>query len=233
METDDQVQKDNIKKYISEDEINDYLNDLEKIQKDINDFEDALKQKFNKVKKVKIKLQNKIIEYQEYLQKTKNDLILESTNEKRKKLVQEIQSFSNLYKYSTSSIIVKNDDITKLMDDIIAECESLHSKINFKDPQKTLEDNNQNLEIKTYPYDQNSNKNILNNNSVLLNSNKEKIKQIVTYEGNIPLFFGSILTSQPSYIVNYGDTDKQLLIGFKNGSISIGQFQENHIALST
>ena len=228
MEKGDQVQKNNNKKYITKNEISEYLDKLEKLQEDVEAFESAFKKKCNRIYDAKTKLKNKLIEYKNYLQKTEYDSVFDSENKDIKKLTQEIKSFSNLL---TDSISIQNDDIMKLMKNIIKGSKTLDSNINSKDTQKSFEKNNKILEIKTYNNFQNSNKNSLNHNNTFL-INSTDIRQVVNFQGNIPLFFGSIITSEPSYLVNYNDSDKNVLIGFKNGSISIGQFQEKQIGLS-
>ena len=61
---------------------------------------------------------------------------------------------------------------------------------------------------------------------------KEPPKSDVRFMSNIPLYLGSILPQEPSYIINHPERKEELLIGFKTGSCALGQLQGKQLAVS-
>ena len=60
----------------------------------------------------------------------------------------------------------------------------------------------------------------------------EEQKSDVRFMSNIPLYLGSILPQEPSYIINHPERKEELLIGFKTGSCALGQLQGKQLAVS-
>ena len=52
------------------------------------------------------------------------------------------------------------------------------------------------------------------------------------FMSNVPLYLGSILPEEASYIVNHPERKDELLIGFKNGSCALGQLKGKQLAVS-
>ena len=61
---------------------------------------------------------------------------------------------------------------------------------------------------------------------------KEEPRSDVRFMSNIPLYLGSILPQEPSYIINHPERKEELLIGFKSGSCALGQLQGKQLAVS-
>ena len=61
---------------------------------------------------------------------------------------------------------------------------------------------------------------------------KEEPKSDVRFMSNIPLYLGSILPQEPSYIINHPERKEEILIGFKTGSCALGQLSGNQLAVS-
>ena len=61
---------------------------------------------------------------------------------------------------------------------------------------------------------------------------KEEPKSDVRFMSNIPLYLGSILPQEPSYIINHPERKEEILIGFKNGSCALGQLSGTQLAVS-
>ena len=61
---------------------------------------------------------------------------------------------------------------------------------------------------------------------------REEPKSDVRFMSNIPLYLGSILPQEPSYIINHPERKEELLIGFKTGSCALGQLQGKQLAVS-
>ena len=54
----------------------------------------------------------------------------------------------------------------------------------------------------------------------------------VRFMSNTPLYLGSILPDEPSYIINNPERQEEILIGFKSGSCALGQLSNNQLAVS-
>ena len=52
------------------------------------------------------------------------------------------------------------------------------------------------------------------------------------FMSNIPLYLGSILPQEPSYVINHPERKEEILIGFKNGACALGQLSGNQLAVS-
>ena len=52
------------------------------------------------------------------------------------------------------------------------------------------------------------------------------------FMSNIPLYLGSILPQEPSYIINHPERKEEILIGFKNGACALGQLTGTQLAVS-
>jgi hypothetical protein len=61
---------------------------------------------------------------------------------------------------------------------------------------------------------------------------KEEPRSDVRFMSNIPLYLGSILPQEPSYIINHPERKEELLIGFKTGSCALAQLKGNQLAVS-
>ena len=61
---------------------------------------------------------------------------------------------------------------------------------------------------------------------------KEEPRSDVRFMSNIPLYLGSILPQEPSYIVNHPERKDEILIGFKTGSCALGQLKGRQLAVS-
>ena len=60
----------------------------------------------------------------------------------------------------------------------------------------------------------------------------EDVKGEARFMSNIPLYFGSILPQEASYIINHPERKDELLIGFKTGSCALGQLKGKQLAVS-
>ena len=60
----------------------------------------------------------------------------------------------------------------------------------------------------------------------------EEPKGDTRFMSNIPLYLGSILPQEPSYIINHPERKEEILIGFKNGSCALGQLTGTQLAVS-
>lgn len=49
---------------------------------------------------------------------------------------------------------------------------------------------------------------------------------------NIPLYLGSILPQEPSYVISHPERKEELLIGFKTGSCALAQLKDKNLAVS-
>ena len=63
-------------------------------------------------------------------------------------------------------------------------------------------------------------------------SGPEEPRSDVRFMSNIPLYLGSILPQEPSYIINHPERKEEILIGFKTGSCALGQLKGNQLAVS-
>ena len=61
---------------------------------------------------------------------------------------------------------------------------------------------------------------------------KEEPRSDVRFMSNIPLYLGSILPQEPSYIINHPERKEEILIGFKTGSCALGQLSGKQLAVS-
>ena len=61
---------------------------------------------------------------------------------------------------------------------------------------------------------------------------KEEPRSDVRFMSNIPLYLGSILPQEPSFIINHPERKEELLIGFKTGSCALAQLKGNQLAVS-
>jgi len=60
----------------------------------------------------------------------------------------------------------------------------------------------------------------------------EDVKGEARFMSNIPLYLGSILPQEASYIINHPERKDELLIGFKTGSCALGQLKGKQLAVS-
>ena len=61
---------------------------------------------------------------------------------------------------------------------------------------------------------------------------QELPKSDVRFMSNTPLYLGSILPAEPSYISNNPERKEEILVGFKSGSCALGQLNNNQLAVS-
>ena len=61
---------------------------------------------------------------------------------------------------------------------------------------------------------------------------QEMPKSDVRFMSNTPLYLGSILPDEPSYITNNPERKEEILVGFKSGSCALGQLNNNQLAIS-
>ena len=62
---------------------------------------------------------------------------------------------------------------------------------------------------------------------------KEEIPRAdVRFMSNIPLYLGSILPQEPSYVISHPERKEELLIGFKTGSCALAQLKDKNLAVS-
>jgi len=62
---------------------------------------------------------------------------------------------------------------------------------------------------------------------------KEEIpKADVRFMSNVPLYLGSILPQEPSYVISHPERKEELLIGFKTGSCALAQLTDKNLAVS-
>lgn len=62
---------------------------------------------------------------------------------------------------------------------------------------------------------------------------KEEIPRAdVRFMSNVPLYLGSILPQEPSYVISHPERKEELLIGFKTGSCALAQLNNKQLAVS-
>lgn len=198
-----QFQKSKIIKY-NINQLEDCIKKVNELDYNLTRYEENILNKFKAVKLIKNIYQFKLMDYKKCLL---NDEYEELTEEIKKEKGNEINYTSKLFLNLISSVLGDND-----------EGKQIKYKIN---------------QINESAFDiMNNNKKEKKNHNIHNQNINEKFSEPVKLVSNTPFLFGCIFNNEPTKIISYPKGNDLAIIGFKNGSISLGRIKDNRMAIS-
>ena len=233
---------------MEEEDIEECIKKVNAVDNGVQIYVQNLSQKLDSLKNIKKKYLDKLVDYKVFI----GDCDDKKEKERR---FRDVEKLSREFKDSVKAITEFDANTKKFIETIDKENVALTNQINnykntLNDIERYIKNNPIKKDKKEEPKKEEPKKEEpkkeepKKEESQMDESKKEETKKEesksengiprsdVRFMSNTPLYLGSILPDEPSYIINNPERQEEILIGFKSGSCALGQLSNNQLAVS-